>query len=97
MPLIGIRNELLNGELKIIPAVGFPIKSHWHLIWLKNEKMNPVAKADIDFIKENKENILEEIFSWIEAVVSMKKNSKIFYKRWRNDKQPAQIIYRLER
>ena len=44
MPLIGICDELLNGELKIIPAVGFPIKSHWYLIWLKNEKMNQWRK-----------------------------------------------------
>jgi DNA-binding transcriptional LysR family regulator len=35
MPLIGIKNELSNGDLQIIPVRGFPIKSNWNLIWLK--------------------------------------------------------------
>ena len=37
MPLIGIKNELNNGELQIIPVEGFPIKSNWNLIWLKEK------------------------------------------------------------
>lgn len=65
MPLIGIRNELLNGELKIIPAIGFPIKSKWHLIWLKEKKLSPVAEAYVDYIRKNKEMVLNQHFSWI--------------------------------
>lgn len=68
MPLIGIRNELLNGDLKIIPAVGFPIKSKWHLIWLKEKKLSPVAEAYIEYIKSNKNKVLAEQFSWINKV-----------------------------
>jgi len=66
LPLIGIRNELLNGDLKIIPANGFPIKSKWRLIWLKEKRMSPAAEAYIKFIAENKEAILKDHFSWIE-------------------------------
>lgn len=68
MPLIGIRNELLNGDLKIIPAIGFPIKSKWHLIWLKEKKLSPVAEAYVDYIRKNKEMVLNQHFSWINNI-----------------------------
>lgn len=68
MPLIGIRNELLNGELKIIPVNGFPIKSKWHLIWLKEKKLSPVAEAYIDYIRKNKHLVQNEKFSWINKI-----------------------------
>ena len=48
MPLIGIRNELLSGELKIIPSMGFPIKSKWRLIWLKGKKLSPISEAFLE-------------------------------------------------
>jgi DNA-binding transcriptional LysR family regulator len=35
MPLIGIRNELQQQELQIIPVKGLPITTSWSLIWLK--------------------------------------------------------------
>lgn len=68
MPLIGIRNELLNGDLKIIPAVGFPIKSKWHLIWLKEKKLSPVAEAYINYIRKNKDKVLIDQFAWINKI-----------------------------
>lgn len=73
MPLIGIRNELLNGDLQIIPALGFPIKSKWHLIWLKEKKLSPIATAFIDYIRKNKDIVLKEHFSWINNIQSTKK------------------------
>jgi DNA-binding transcriptional LysR family regulator len=72
MPLIGIRNELLKGDLKIIPSQGFPIKSKWQLIWLKEKKLSPVAEAYIDYIRKNKENVLNNYFSWIEKIPKKK-------------------------
>jgi DNA-binding transcriptional LysR family regulator len=66
LPLIGLRNELSNGDLKIIPAVGFPLKSKWRLIWLKEKKMSPIAQAYIKYITDNKALILDHYFSWIE-------------------------------
>jgi DNA-binding transcriptional LysR family regulator len=72
MPLIGIRNELLKGDLKIIPSQGFPIKSKWQLIWLKEKKLSPVAEAYIDYIRKNKENVLNDYFSWIEKIPKKK-------------------------
>lgn len=66
MPLIGIKNELENKELQIISVKGLPIKSTWYLIWLKDKKPSPVAKAYLEFIKKEKLNIVNERFSWYE-------------------------------
>ncbi len=66
MPLIGLKNELNNGSLQIIPVKGFPIKSIWSLIWLKNKKFSPVADAFLQYIKINKNNIIKEHFAWFE-------------------------------
>ncbi|UJP65015.1 LysR family transcriptional regulator [Mongoliitalea daihaiensis] len=64
MPLIGIKNELRSGELKIIPIKGLPIVTNWHLIHLKNKRFSPVAHAFLDFIVNNKEEIINEHFQW---------------------------------
>jgi DNA-binding transcriptional LysR family regulator len=68
MPLIGIKNELERGELKIIPIKGLPITTDWRLVWLKNKPLTPVAKAFLDFIQEEKEAIFEHSFSWIQTI-----------------------------
>jgi DNA-binding transcriptional LysR family regulator len=62
MPIIGIRNELKNGDLQIIPVQGFPIESKWHLIWLRNKKFSPAAEAYLQFLKKEKQNIIRELF-----------------------------------
>ncbi len=66
MPLIGIKNELINGDLQIIPVKGFPVKSMWQLVWLKNKKLSPVATAFLNYIQKEKNNILSEKFDWFE-------------------------------
>ncbi|MBA2612819.1 MAG: LysR family transcriptional regulator [Bacteroidetes bacterium] len=79
MPLIGLRNDILSGDLKILPTAGFPIKSQWQLIWLQGKKMSPVAQAYIDYIKKNKTSILRDKFSWIDEIplISLTKDKKI--------------------
>lgn len=66
MPLIGIKNELQQGDLQILPVQGFPIKSHWNLIWLKEKQLSPVAAAFLSYIKKEKTRIIKEKFSWFE-------------------------------
>lgn len=66
MPLIGIKNELLHGELQIIPVEGFPIKSMWNLVWLKDKKFSPIANAFLTYIKQEKDNIIQRKFKWFE-------------------------------
>jgi len=65
MPLIGLKNELENGTIKIIPAKHLPMITNWTLIWLKGKKMSPAANAYLDFIRKEKATITKEQFSWI--------------------------------
>jgi DNA-binding transcriptional LysR family regulator len=69
MPLIGLKNELERGELKIIPVKGLPITTDWRLVWLKNKALSPIAKAYLDFIQEKKEAISDQSFSWIKTII----------------------------
>jgi len=66
MPLIGIKNELLQGNLQIIPVKDFPITSVWNLVWMKNKNFSPVAAAFLKYINEQKEAIVQEKFDWFE-------------------------------
>lgn len=66
MPLIGIKNELHNQELQIIPYKGLPIKTTWSLIWLKGKKHAPVAASLLEYMKKEKVNIVNQKFSWSE-------------------------------
>jgi DNA-binding transcriptional LysR family regulator len=62
MPLIGIRNELANQQLQIIPTKGLPIKTSWNLIWLSNKELSPAATAYIQHIQLQKESIIKQHF-----------------------------------
>lgn len=63
MPLIGIRNELANKQLKIIPFKKLPLMTEWNLVWNKGKKMYPVAQAFIDYLNKHKKEIIEAHFS----------------------------------
>lgn len=64
IPLIGIKNELLNKSLEIIPRKDLPITTKWRIVWLKDKQLSPVAEAFLAFIKEHKEQIIEDYFEW---------------------------------
>ena len=64
IPLIGIKNPLLRSELHIIPIEGLPLKTHWRLIWLKDKKLSPIARAYLQFVRDAKERIVEDYFKW---------------------------------
>jgi DNA-binding transcriptional LysR family regulator len=66
MPLIGIRNEIQKGELKIISIKGLPIKTTWSLIWVKGKKHSPVSKSFIEYLTKEKAQIVQDKFSWYE-------------------------------
>lgn len=68
MPLIGIKNELNSGELKIIPVKGFPIQSTWYLIWLKDKGFSMIAAAYLKYLEQEKENIINSQFNWTKAI-----------------------------
>ena len=64
--LLGIKNELLQNELKIIPVKGLPLKSQWKLIWLKKKSLSPVALAFLDYVRQEKEKVYNDFFKWME-------------------------------
>lgn len=64
MPIIGIKNEIINKQLFIIPVKGLPIKTTWSLIWLKGKKHSPVAEAYLKYINLEKKQVAKTIFSW---------------------------------
>jgi DNA-binding transcriptional LysR family regulator len=68
MPLIGIRKEIQNKDLQIIPLKGLPIKTYWSLIWVKGKNHNPAALAYLDYLKKEKEAIIHSKFSWYETM-----------------------------
>ena len=66
MPIIGIKNELQNKELEIIPIKELPITTTWSLIWLKGKNQTLVSAAYLEFLKKETSNIVQSKFMWSE-------------------------------
>lgn len=64
LPIIGMHNEIADGTLSVVKKRGLPIKTDWRLIWLKKKAMSPVALAYLNFIRSQKNEIIERYFSW---------------------------------
>lgn len=64
MPLIGVKNELLNKEIFILSAKHLPIKTEWRLVWLKGKKLSPASHAFLEFVRSEKQSILNSHFNW---------------------------------
>ncbi|HEX8279103.1 MAG TPA: LysR family transcriptional regulator [Segetibacter sp.] len=65
MPLIGIKDELKSGALKIIPVKGLPVKTDWRLIWLKAKNLSPIAISFLNYVKTEKSNIIATHFDTV--------------------------------
>ena len=65
MPIIGIKEELASGKLKIIETKGLPITTKWRLVWLKEKKLSPIAQHYIDYVKREKESIKQIEFEML--------------------------------
>jgi DNA-binding transcriptional LysR family regulator len=65
MPLIGLKNELISGDLKIIPSPGLPLHSRWHLVWMKGKRHSPAAEVFLRFIEEKSTHIQNQCFGWV--------------------------------
>ncbi len=66
MPLIGIKNELLTNDLRIIPLSGLPLQTAWMLIWHKDKQFSPVGRAYLAYLQTDKETIIQQHFGWYE-------------------------------
>jgi DNA-binding transcriptional LysR family regulator len=62
MPLIGLKNELINKEIKIIPLPGLPIKTTWKLVWRAEKKLSVTAEAYLVHLRKSKEEIQKKYF-----------------------------------
>ena len=62
VPLIGIKNELQNGDLEIIPFADLPIITQWQLVWLSAKNLSPVAEKFLEYIHNEKSRIFREKF-----------------------------------
>lgn len=67
MPVIGIKNELRNGDLRIIPAKNLPLQTTWSLVWPKGKQHAPSAAAFIRYLQDTKQYVAQESFGWQEA------------------------------
>ena len=74
MPLIGIRNELKLGDLKIIPIPDLPIESTWRIVWPKGKKHNGVALAFKEYLEQNMSKIIEKNFGFIDGISAVPKS-----------------------
>lgn len=62
MPLIGLRNEINLGTLKIISFEGLPIITSWKLVYAKGKNLSPAARVLLDHIKKNKQEVIDRHF-----------------------------------
>jgi DNA-binding transcriptional LysR family regulator len=69
LPLIGIKNEIANGSIRVIPFKGLPMVTSWNLVWLKNKKFSPAAAAFLKYLRNEKEAIIHEKFQWFEDFI----------------------------
>ncbi|AXG71969.1 HTH-type transcriptional activator CmpR [Kordia sp. SMS9] len=66
MPLLGIKNAVDDGAIKIIKHKGLPIHTQWNIVWLKNKSLSPVANAFIAYLEAEKDTIKSKYFDWAE-------------------------------
>lgn len=64
LPLIGIKNELLNGQIEIIEYANRPFITKWRLVWLKDKVLSPVALEYLKSVRSHKQKIIERNFKW---------------------------------
>lgn len=65
MPLIGIKNELQNKQLQIVPMLGLPIHTQWQLVHMAGKSLSPAAKGLADYILNQKEQLINQHFGWV--------------------------------
>ena len=64
MPLIGLRNVIANGSIKIYPLKGLPIVTNWNLIYNKGKRLTPAQNELIEFIRLHKDELINKHFDW---------------------------------
>lgn len=74
MPLIGIRNELTLGQLKVTALPDLPLESMWRVVWPKGKKHNGAALAFKNYLIEQLPQIIEKNFGYIDGLTAVPKS-----------------------
>jgi DNA-binding transcriptional LysR family regulator len=74
MPLIGIRNELTLGQLKVTALPDLPLESMWRVVWPKGKKHNGAAMAFKNYLIEQLPQIIEKNFGYIDGLTAVPKS-----------------------
>ena len=69
MPLIGLKSDMLLGNLQILACNHLPLKTTWRLIWLKDKKLTHLSKTYLNYLHENKTQIIDNHFNWFKKFV----------------------------
>ncbi len=54
-----IELELETGRLVVLDVAGFPLQRHWYLVYRKNKRLSPSARAFVDFVLAEAHHIKE--------------------------------------
>ncbi|SEK86916.1 LysR substrate binding domain-containing protein [Maribacter orientalis] len=65
MPIMGLKNELMNNDTQIIPVKGRPIITKWNLIWLKSKNYHLLLRLFLEYLRSEKEQMIND--NWIDA------------------------------
>lgn len=63
MPHIGLMTELQIGSIKINSLSDLPLRTIWNLVYDKQKRLSPAAKALIAYLEEEKDSIVAESFA----------------------------------
>jgi DNA-binding transcriptional LysR family regulator len=55
-----IELELETGRLVVLDIEGFPLQRHWYLVYRKNKRLSPAARAFFDFVMAEAQHIRDE-------------------------------------
>jgi DNA-binding transcriptional LysR family regulator len=69
LPLVGMKDQINDGSLQIIPIDELPVVTTWRLVWLKNKSLSPAARAFLTYLTQEKVNIQKKHFNWINNYV----------------------------
>jgi len=69
MPLIGLRNSIEGGSIKITPIKQLPLITEWNLVYSKGKNLSPAQAELINFVKQNKSRIIDEKFGWTKQFI----------------------------
>lgn len=58
MPIMGLKNELMNNDTQIIPVKGRPIITKWNLIWLKSKNYHLLLRLFLEYLRSEKEQMI---------------------------------------